>query len=239
MAEVEIITTGVAKQIADKVRADILEGRLNPNEKLPTEEDMAARYGVSRPTVREALKRLSAQNLIRSKRGPGGGNFVNEATLDQLAPTITSAAMMLTTLGDVPMEQVFAARRELEGLCLRLAIERKDTTLPHHLSEVLAIQQDETTGDEAFCASDVQFHRLIVDACGNVIIRLALYAVIEALVPITNMIITRTRRRSEITDRHAALRGAIERGDTCAANAILMDLIAYHESEYAKSASRG
>jgi DNA-binding FadR family transcriptional regulator len=238
MAEAEIVTKGIARQIADKVRGDILEGRLTPNEKLPTEEEMAIRYGVSRPTVREALKRLSAQNLIRSKRGPGGGNFVNEATLDQLAPTVTSAAMMLTTLGDIPMEQVFAACRELEGLCLRLTMERRDAGLPDRLREALACQRDASISDEDFCACDIRFHRLIVDACDNVIIRLALYTVIEALMPVTNMIITRTRSRDEITRHHAALLDAIERDDPTAAHEVLTSLITYRENEYAKNAKR-
>lgn len=236
MADTEIVTLGVARQIADKVRADILEGRLSPNEKLPTEEEMAARYGVSRPTVREALKRLSAQNLIRSKRGPGGGNFVNEATLEQLAPSVTNAAMMLTTLGDIPMEQVFTARRTLESLCLRLAIEEDAGGLAARLEEALLVQCDPAISDEAFCAADIRFHRLIVDACGNEIIRLAMYTVVEALVPVTNMIITRTRRKDEITARHHALIAAIAAKDAAKAEAVLADLVAYRQAEYLKNA---
>jgi GntR family transcriptional repressor for pyruvate dehydrogenase complex len=238
MADDEIVTAGVAKQIADKVRGDILEGRLNPNQKLPNEEVMAARYGVSRPTVREALKRLAAQNLIRSKRGPGGGNFVNEATIEQLAPIVTSAAMMLATLGDIPVEDVFAARRELESLCLRLATERGDIELPNRLNVELAIQQEETLSDEEFCASDIRFHRLIVDACGNMIIRLTLYTVVEALMPITNVIVARTRQRMEVIKRHTALLDAIRRGDSDEACEVLMDLVAYREGEYTKRVRR-
>ena len=69
----QIVTKSAAKQIAEHIRGAILEGRLKGDERLPTEEELAARYGVSRPTVREALKRLAAQNLISSKRGPAGG----------------------------------------------------------------------------------------------------------------------------------------------------------------------
>lgn len=238
MQDNSIVTAGYAKQIAEQIRAAILEGRLNANEKLPTEEEMAARYGVSRPTIREALKRLAAQNLIRSKRGPGGGNFVNEASLEQVAPAVTSAAMMLATLGELPMEEVFDARRELEGLCLRLAIEMADPGLPARLQAEIAVQQDPDLSDEAFCASDVRFHRAIVDACGNVVIRLALYTVIEPLMPVTNMIITRTRRRSDIVERHIVLARAIEKGALDEAQAALADLVAYRSAEYAKVAKR-
>lgn len=239
MEEMPIVTSSFAGQIEDKIRAAILERRLDPNEKLPTEEDLARRYGVSRPTVREALKRLAAQNLIRSKRGPGGGNFVNAASLEQAAPAVTAAATMLATLGDLPVEDVFGARRELEGLCLRLAIEKDDPRLEARLRAELAIQKNDATSENAFCASDVRFHRAIVDACGNVIVRLALYTVVEALMPLTNMIIASPSSRKGIMRRHERLLAAIARRDIEQASAVLIDLIAYRESEYAKVAKRG
>jgi len=84
------------------------------------------------------------------------------------------------------------SRKELEGFCLRMIIE-KDAKLADQLDAELAVQRDETISDQDFCYRDVQFHRLIVDACGNDVVRLALYSVIEALMPVTNMIITRAR----------------------------------------------
>jgi DNA-binding FadR family transcriptional regulator len=233
-----IVTAGVAKQIADQIRAAIMEGRLNPNEKLQTEEELATRYGVSRPTIREALKRLAAQNLIRSKRGPGGGNFVNEASLEQVAPAVTSAARMLATLGELPMEEVFAARRELEGLCLRMTFDRQDPDLAKRLDAELVVQRDQSVSDQDFCASDVRFHRLIIDSCGNVIVRLALYTVVEALMPVINMIITRTRQRSEIRKHHVRMVEAIRRNNLAGAKEALDDVIAYRATEYAKVAKR-
>ena len=56
-------------QIAESIRALILGGKLVVDQRLPGEQELAARFGVSRPTVREALKRLAAQNLIRTRRG--------------------------------------------------------------------------------------------------------------------------------------------------------------------------
>ena len=76
---------------------------------------------------------------------------------------------------------------------MRMTIERKDAKFAHQLDAELAVQRDETISDQDFCDSDVQFHRLIVDACGNDVVRLALYTAIEALMPVTNMIVTRAR----------------------------------------------
>ena len=65
--------SSVAARIAAQLRDAIVAGDLASDERLPGEQELADRYGVSRPTVREALKRLAAQNLIRSRRGPTGG----------------------------------------------------------------------------------------------------------------------------------------------------------------------
>ena len=70
-----INTEGVAKQIATNIREAIVNGALKVDQKLPTEEELAERFGVSRPTIREALKRLAAQNLIHTRRGPAGGSL--------------------------------------------------------------------------------------------------------------------------------------------------------------------
>ena len=58
------------------------------------------------------------------------------------------------------------SRKELEGFCFR-------AKLAYRLDAELAVQRDETISDQDFCYSDVQFHRLIVDACGNDVVRLA------------------------------------------------------------------
>jgi len=65
-----LVTESLAKQIAENIREAIMTGSLKVDERLPTEEELAARFEVSRPTIREALKRLAAQHLIRSRRGP-------------------------------------------------------------------------------------------------------------------------------------------------------------------------
>jgi DNA-binding FadR family transcriptional regulator len=71
-----IVKDSISKQIAEQLRSAIVDGHFKIGERLPTEDELAQRYGVSRPSVREALKRLAAQKLVRAKRGPTGGNFV-------------------------------------------------------------------------------------------------------------------------------------------------------------------
>ena len=90
-------TDSVSKRIAEQIRESIVEGALKVDDRLPTEEKLARQFGVSRPTVREALKRLAAQHLIRSRRGPGGGTFIIRPSHQQVASHLTTASMQRTS----------------------------------------------------------------------------------------------------------------------------------------------
>ncbi len=70
-------------QLAAELRADIAEGRLNTGDLVPTESQLTARFGVSRFTVREALRQLSTDGLIRRKRGSGTIVTANSPVLEQ------------------------------------------------------------------------------------------------------------------------------------------------------------
>ena len=72
------------RSLAEAMRESILSGALAVDQRLPNEAELAAQFDVSRPTVREALKRLAAKNLIRSRRGASGGNFVTLPSREQV-----------------------------------------------------------------------------------------------------------------------------------------------------------
>ena len=71
--------------LADALRAKILAGELEPGRKLPIEPELSAQYGVSRSTVREALRVLASQNLIATTRGVSGGSFVAPPNPEQIS----------------------------------------------------------------------------------------------------------------------------------------------------------
>lgn len=233
-----IVTASAAKQIAEHIRAAILQGKLKKEERLPTEEELATRFGVSRPTIREALKRLAAQKLISSRRGPSGGTFVNSLGLIDLAENVTSAAMMLVSVGELQMDEIAEARIELEGLCCRLAITNRPPSIVSTLQNLLDRQRDPTTSDEQFCDLDVQFHRAIIDATNNTMLRFVMYAMIEALVPITNMVIVYVRDRSKIVAFHTQMLRALEGKDPERMQRALADLIGYLSERYAEASTR-
>lgn len=229
------VTESLAKQIAENIRSAIVDGSLKVDDQLPTEEVLAEKYKVSRPTIREALKRLAAQNLIRSRRGPTGGTFVNRPSQEELRSSMAGAAMLMVSMGEFSLSEIAEARRELELTCCRLAAEcRKDEHL-EIMAEELARQKDPLTTDEDFCASDVRFHRAMVDATGNPVLQFVMFAVIEALQPATNLVIFRFREREKIIIQHERIYQAIKLQDVTGAEGALAEQMNYLCDQYAQA----
>jgi DNA-binding FadR family transcriptional regulator len=220
-----LVTDSLAKQIAESIRGAITDGSLKADDRLPTEEELAARFGVSRPTIREALKRLAAQNLIRSRRGPSGGNFVNRPSQEELSSTLATASALMVGLGAFDVPDVIEARYELEVVCARLAAERREDAELAVMAAELEVQSEAALGDEDFCASDVRFHRALVDATHNPVIQFVMFAVIEALQPIENMAVFRFSDRQTVLVQHRKLFRAVEARDAEAAVAAIAEQI--------------
>jgi DNA-binding FadR family transcriptional regulator len=184
------------------------------------------------------LKRLAAQHLIRSRRGPTGGNFVASPAPEDAALSLANATTLMVAVGDFSLDDVATARLELESVCCRLAAaNRADVHLDAMRTE-LARQRDEAITDEEFCASDVRFHRALVDATGNALLRFVMHSVVEALQPVSNMIIFRVRDRHTIAEFHARILAAIEDRDGEAGVTALQDLMAYIRERYREALER-
>ena len=168
-------------RIADHIRHAILSGRLIADDRLPGEQELAQRFGVSRPTVREALKRLAAQNLIRTKRGNAGGSFVNRLSWGEAQTQLESTASALVHLAPIGPDQVAEARLSLLCACAPLAAQRRG---PRHLEAMRAeieVQRATDSTDQEFCASDTRFNRALVDAACNPLLSFQMTGVVEAL----------------------------------------------------------
>ncbi len=233
----KIVTQSLAKQISENIRDSILQGHLKVDDRLPTEEELAERFSVSRPTIREALKRLAAQNLIRSRRGPTGGTFVKRPSTEELNTSLTNAATLMVSLGEFDLDSIAEARADMEALCIKLAVERRSDD---HLAALAAEIELQRSGisDEEFCASDIRFHRAIVEATANPVLQFNMYTVIEALQPLTNMIANRYRDREVITGHHQALYEALQEQNLWDALNALSLLMTYLKEQYGKAVSQ-
>ncbi len=217
----------LSAQIAGAIRDAIISGQLIVDERLPSEAELAENFGVSRPTVREALKRLAAQSLIRTQRGATGGAFVNRLSYgDAYGQQITTSTLLLS-MNDVDFATACEARFALERACAPLAAARRTPDQMATMRAEIFRQGQAGLSDESFCASDVTFHRALVDSAHNPVLSYNLAGVIEAIQPLMNMITYSARDRTEIIALHSTIADSIEAGDGACAEQTLDALQKY------------
>src|SRR5262245_11716514 len=109
-----------AQRVAERIRAGIRSGELRDGDRLPPERVLIEQFGYSRAVVREALRMLEEEGLITLHAGRNGGAVIRKPGTERLV----NAFDMLLRLQTTTQEDFYEARRLLEPLLVRLAIER-------------------------------------------------------------------------------------------------------------------
>lgn len=201
----------LSAEIALEIRQAIMSGDLPVDERLPSETELATKFEVSRSTVREALKRLAAQSLIRTQRGAQGGAFVNRLTFESAQDSQITTSTLLLSMNEVSFKTACEARFALERACIPLAVAHRKFSDLSTMRDELTRQTSDKLSDEDFCASDVAFHRAFVDAAGNPVLSYHLAGAVEAMQPLMNMITFTARSRAKIVIHHGRLVDALDR----------------------------
>jgi GntR family transcriptional repressor for pyruvate dehydrogenase complex len=154
-----------AEQLVERLDGEIV-GRLLPaGTKLPSERELAARYGLSRPAVREVLRRLQERNLIDIF--PARGSFVRELQ----ATKGTASVELMSRRGHITARDLARARQMLESESAALAAEHRADAEVTQMRGLLEALDDAT--DVAVAAElDLAFHEAIAVASGNVVLQI-------------------------------------------------------------------
>ena len=151
------------EQIADELHALIVSGQLAEGESLGREPDLVERFGVSRPSLREALRILEAEGLITVVRGVLGGVIVHQPSERMTART---AALVLqsrnVTLGDVHQ-----ARSVIEPAAVRILASSPRRKTIDELTSLVEEQRAVLEDPEAFGRANARFHERLVALAGN------------------------------------------------------------------------
>jgi DNA-binding FadR family transcriptional regulator len=197
------------QQVADELRALIVRGELTAGSRLPTEPELCASFGVSRSTVREALRVLSSQQLVTTTRGVQGGTFVAAPAPGRVSDFLETSIGLMAAAAEVDVSQLLEARELLEAPAAGLAARRRSAD---HLARMHVALEEGRTGDQ-------RFHELIVEACGNPLLELVCRPVFGVL----RDRFLRDRAPASFWSRvhrdHAAVLAAIEARDPDAATA--------------------
>jgi DNA-binding FadR family transcriptional regulator len=188
------VTREVPQRIADELRALIVSGELTEGESLGREPDLVERFGVSRPSLREALRILEAEGLITVERGVRGGVVAHEPDQRMTART---AALVLRSR-NVALADVFEARALLEPVAARKIAELPSRARRAVVAELGALidAEEETIKDpEAFAVANIRFHERLVTEAGNQ----TLGIVIEMLNEVVTRTVTAVSQSGDVT----------------------------------------
>ena len=222
------------EQIADQLRELITTGRLAPGERLPNEGTLAQQFGVSRATVRESLRVLSAQNLVRTAKGSGGGSYVTLPSIDHISEFLRSNFNLMTASQDVSLEDLLEARMLLEVPAARLAAERRSekglarlqATIPDEL--LLLSVQDQF-------AFNKSFHTEVLEACGNKLLYISAQPIFTVLQRALQRSSLSTGFHRAINESHRRIAAAIATGDADAAEREMRDHLEHLRPEYERT----
>lgn len=192
-----------AEVIADKLREAIVRGGLGPGEQLG-EADLAARFGVSRGPVREAMQRLVSEGLLHSIRNRG--IFVIELTLADVV-------------------DIYRARTAIEGGALTLILDGRRDIAHEALAPSVAAMLDRAAAGDAAGVSDAdrQFHEALVAAAGSPrLVRAARTLLIETRMCLGALQTTYPDLREQAQE-HVALREAITAATPARVHRLLRD----------------
>jgi DNA-binding FadR family transcriptional regulator len=202
-------------QALDQLRQRINAGVWVVGQRLPTEPELSAELGISRNTVREAMRVLAFSGLIEIRQGDGS---YLRAVIDPLDT--------MKALSRCSHEQARETRHILEVEAIGLAaIRRTDEDLVA-LREALGVSGSHYHGDlDSYIACDLVFHRRLVDAAHNPTLS-ELYRYFSSIVGAQlRQTLNITPRRQEVFDLHIELLDAVEQRDPERAKALSRQLI--------------
>lgn len=184
----------LSESVAEQIESAIYDGTFAVGHQLPSEQQLALQFGVSRNIVREAYKYLKERGLIDIQNGMGA--YVSQPTTDRTSNALGRYIRMLDQ--DDIIANLYEVRRLIEGESARLAAVRATEEDLDHLQSCIKRMEEHAGSVEAWTDADLDFHLSLAKASGNSLFPVLLQPLVDYL-------------RGVIMEGYTEL-GAIERG---------------------------
>jgi DNA-binding FadR family transcriptional regulator len=220
-------TAGASEQIAHQIRQYLEEKHLGPGERLGTEQELAEEFGVSRPTLREALRLLAASQLIRVERGRTGGIFVARTPSEGMSRNLSDTIGIMLATKNVSMDELLDARLSLEvPIAGRAAVNADDAAIAR-LEEAVEAAVAHQPGTPPFNEADTRFHQTLAEASGNEVLRGLTAWILEVLQPTLIETIAGHTDAEQILAQHRGILRAVRRHQRVGAERAMTAHITY------------
>jgi DNA-binding FadR family transcriptional regulator len=199
--------TRVAEEVADRIRVLMLDGTFQPGQPLPSERHLAERFGVSRGSIRDALRTLETIGLLETRHGQG--TFPLELSVDRLVAPLASVMAYRADL----QEELLDVRRMFEPAVARAAAVRATEEDLADLERILETQRQKLKTGQSAITEDTAFHAVLARATRNRVVMSIMATLNDLLVESRTHSLQQKGRPARSIDGHEAVIGALRRHD--------------------------
>jgi len=219
-------------EIVTQIERAIFGGDLSAGDRLQSERELAEQFGVSRITVRDALRVLEARGLIRVKVGAMGGAFVADANTDRVAESIST----LIRLKRMTLSELAEARKVVEAATAELAAQRADAAAVSRLQQNVDRARPLLREPITHADASMDFHVELARAARNEVLEATVEAYRELLVPSIRDL--RDEKSGRATQKaHEEIVEAVRRHDSEGAREVMLTHLADFEKRLRRSLS--
>jgi GntR family transcriptional repressor for pyruvate dehydrogenase complex len=204
------------EQIIEQIQGRIMEGKVRPGDKLPSERELAEQFGVSRTAVREAVKAMREKGLLEVQ--PGRGTFVTDITGSTIEVMRDSLGLIVKISLGNNLDKLVQVRTLLEPGIAAMAAEMATPLDILTMQQAVDVMDTAMASTDAYVEADLEFHLALARATQNPLIPILIDPIVDLL--------REQRKRIFLVEggperghyHHKQLLAAIRRGDAAAAS---------------------
>lgn len=199
--------TRVAEEVADRIRVLMLDGTFPADQPLPSERHLAEHFGVSRGSIRDALRTLETIGLLETRHGQG--TFPRELSVERLVAPLASVMAYRADLQD----ELLDVRRIFEPAVAHVAAARATEEDLTDLQRVLDTQRQKLKTGQSAITEDTAFHAILARATRNRVVMSIMATLNDLLVESRTHSLQQKGRPARSVDGHEAVVAALRRKD--------------------------
>lgn len=169
------------QQVAEAIKQWVMDEGWQPGQRLPSEADLMARFRMAKSTIREAIRLLEAQGLVKSRTGPGGGVFVHQVSEERAAALLGNYVYF----AHPTIDDIYQLRAALEPELAASLAGRLSAAELDRLEAVIAESAAADTDEAARHAASLRFHAELAALSGNPLLRFVIRFLAELLSDVT------------------------------------------------------